>query len=435
MKETIKYLKNILKSGDKVVIALSGGPDSMFLTNLLLSIPNIKIIAAHINHKVRKESEEEKEFVRTYCEKNNIIFEYKEITEKLNDNFHNETHHIRYNFFKEIVYKYKANYLMTAHHGDDLMETILMRMVRGSTLRGYAGFKQIVNKEKYTIVRPLINLTKKEIEEYCQKEKIQYVTDMSNYKEKYTRNRYRMQVLPFLKKEDFNVHQKFLNFSQTLLKYDDFVEQEVNKSFIKVFKNNELDINNYNKKENFIKERIILKILNEVYDGDMTCINNKHVNLLLEMIENQKSCYELDFPNDLVVRKSYGKVSFLKKNYIQEYYYIFDKELSLPNGKIIKEIKISKEKSNNITRLLSSELNLPLIVRTKQNGDKMEVKGLNGTKKIKDIFINSKVEKEERITWPIVTDNNGNILWIPGVKKSKFDKDKEEKYDIIIKYI
>ena len=135
MKEVREYLNIILEKNTSVVVACSGGPDSMCLLNLVLEQreeKNLNIICAHVNHKMRIESEKEAEFVKEYCEKNKIIFEYMEITEYTEDNFHNQARIKRYDFFKEVLEKYQSKILLTAHHGDDLVETILMRIVRGS---------------------------------------------------------------------------------------------------------------------------------------------------------------------------------------------------------------------------------------------------------------------------------------------------------------
>ena len=155
-----------LKEEENIVIALSGGPDSMALLYLFLQIrkqKKINIICIHINHNIRKESEEEKKFV----EINNVIFEYRKIETYKEGKFTEETaRKKRYEYFDEIIDKYKAKYLFTAHHGDDLVETMLMRIVRGSTLKGYSGFEKVAQRENYQIVRPFISQTKEDILTY-----------------------------------------------------------------------------------------------------------------------------------------------------------------------------------------------------------------------------------------------------------------------------
>ena len=143
----------------------------------------------------------------------------------------------------------------------------------------------------------------------------------------------------------------------------------------------------------------------------------------------------INLPNEVLARKNYNEFEFVREiDSIASYEIEFDNYVTLPNNKTIEKIEDTDDNSNNICRLNSSEVTLPLIVRTRKIGDKMAVKGLNGTKKIKDIFIDKKISLENRDTWPIVLDSKGNIVWIPGIKKSKFDKKKSDSYDIILKY-
>ena len=155
-----------IKYGDAIVLGVSGGPDSMALLHLLSTIKkaiDIEVICANVNHNTgRPGQKEEQEFVKKYCKNNGIVFEGMIIEDYGDDNFHNEARSKRYHYFEQIVRKYQAKYLLTAHHGDDLIETILMRIVRGSTWRGYSGFSKRVPMDGYTILRPLINVTKDE---------------------------------------------------------------------------------------------------------------------------------------------------------------------------------------------------------------------------------------------------------------------------------
>ena len=183
-----------IKYGDSIVVGVSGGRDSLAVLHLMSSIKkviDIEVVCAHVNHNVRKESSSEKVFVEKFCLNHGIVFESMKIEDYGDDNFHNEARSKRYNYFGNIVKKYGAKYLLTAHHGDDLIETILMRIVRGSTLRGYSGFSKIVKFDDYTILRPLINVTKDEIFEYNKNNNIAFEQDASNQKDVYTRNRFR----------------------------------------------------------------------------------------------------------------------------------------------------------------------------------------------------------------------------------------------------
>lgn len=434
MKKVLLFLNTLLKKEDTVVIALSGGPDSMCLLSLLLQIPGIKIVAAHVNHNIREESKEEALFVKKYCEDNKVIFESMIIEQKINDNFENVARSIRYSFFNEILKKYQAHYLMTAHHGDDLMETILMRMVRGSSLEGYAGFKKITYEDGYKIVRPLVELTKSEIELYNKENNIPYVIDKSNFKDDYTRNRYRKYVLPFLKKEDKKVNLKFLKFSKELNDYNNYVESKIFPEFKKIYQNRILNLNKFLEYDSFTKRQLIEMILKTLYPDNLFLVSDIHTEKILLLIENNKASGKLCLPEKNKVLKTYDKVYFLKNEADCSYNLLLSDFNKLSTG-TIKKIKESNKKSNYVTRLLSDELKLPLYIRTRKLGDKISVKKLDGHKKIKGIFIDTKIKTIEREEWPLVCDADNNVIWVPGLKKSKFDKEINEKYDIILEYV
>jgi len=439
MVDAYKYIKSLnIKKNDYVVIATSGGPDSMALLHLLLTYKEqkeINVVCAHVNHNVRIESKEEQKFLKDYCKKHNILFESMIIEHYRDDNFHNEARTIRYNFFQTICNKYNAKYLFTAHHGDDLMETILMRMVRGSTLKGYSGFKRQVTVEKYTLVRPLITLTKEDIINYNEKNNIPYVIDKSNMKDTYTRNRYRKYVLPFLKNEDENVHHKFYKFSQLLLEYDSFVEKTIKHDINVVYTQNSINIDKLKEKDEIIKNKIINYILENLYQDDLILINDKHVNLIFDLINSTKANTYVYLPNNIKAIKAYNQITFTHDKDENE---VYEMELNdyvcLPNGHTLEIVKNSNLTNNNVCHLSSKEITLPIYVRNRKVGDKMQIKGMTGNKKIKDIFIDEKIDMSKRKLWPIVVDAKGTIVFLPGLKKSKFDKQKDENYDIIIKY-
>lgn len=422
---------------DTIVVGCSAGPDSMALIDMLLRIRekySLNLIVAHVNHNLRKQSVQEEEYLRNYCEKKKVMFECMLITEYGDDNFHNEARNIRYDFFEKVVYKYHANYLMTAHHGDDLVETVLMRITRGSNLNGYSGFKKIVDKGEYKIVRPLLSYTKQELEDYDKKNHVMYYIDDSNAKDKYTRNRYRKYVLPFLKEEDSNIHLKYLKFSTVLNEANQFIEHERDKALKKVINNNILKIDLFKELDPFIQKEILYYMMNDFYQDDLILINDKHIELLLNLIYSNRANAFVNLPNEVIATKTYQELELKKvTTEITTYEVELSKYVLLPNHHVIEEVADLAGSGNDTCRLLSSEINLPLTVRTRRFGDRMSIKG-NGTKKIKDIFIDKKVSSSERDLWPVVVDSKGVVVWLPGLKKSKYDKKKTEKYDIILRY-
>ena len=426
-----------LEKKDILIVGVSAGPDSMALLHILKELRKkigYKIVVAHINHNIREESKEEAEFLRNYCNENNIPFEMMVITEYGDDNFHNEARNIRYNFYDELINKYGANYLMTGHHADDLMETILMRIVRGSTLRGYSGFSDVVNMGNYKIVRPLISVTKQELEDFDKENDVPYRIDESNFKDKYTRNRYRKNVLPFLKEEDKNVHEKFINFSNQIKECDDFIEKEAEKEINNVYQDGIIIVDKFKILDIVIQKRIIDYIFSMIYRDDIIEIDRHHVDLVLSAINTTKASVTFNLPNDYIVVKEYNKVYFQKKiNLVMPYDIELSEKVFLPNGLTIEKVDNSETDGNDILRINSSDVVLPLRVRSRKNGDRIKVKNMNGTKKVNEVLINAKIPSSKRDLWPIVVDSEDKIVWIPKVKKSKYNRRKEEDCDIIFK--
>lgn len=430
--------KLCLKDGDVIVLGNSYGPDSMALLDILLKIKkkiDISIIVAHVNHNVRRESAKEKEDLEAFCSGKNVVFESMIIEQYGDDNFENEARNIRYNFFEDLVRKYNANYLFTAHHGDDLIETIIMRIVRGSTLKGYSGFSQIVDMNNYKIVRPLLGVTKDDIVMYDDKNNIPYAIDKTNLKDKHTRNRYRHVVLPFLKKEDPKVHEKFIKFSKTLQEYDEYINKEIKRSISKVYNDKKIEISKYLELDPLIQKKIIYSILEDIYKDDLMIINDNHVKLMKMLIKSKKANAYIYLPHNIKAVKTYDiiTISDSVKESVNYEIELLD-YVNLPNGHSIEKVDDALTNDNNICRIANSDIVYPLYVRTRKYGDRMKLKRVNGSRRIKDIFIDAKVPLSERDTWPIVVDSCDKIIWIPGIKKSKFTKQKNESYDIILRY-
>lgn len=420
-----------------VIAAISGGPDSMLLLDVLLNVRdklNIAIVVAHVHHNLRRESDEEAIKVKTYCEENNLIFEMMKIEKYPNNKFSEEAaRKIRYDFFDKIVKKYESDILFTAHHGDDLIETVLMRLTRGSSLKGYAGFEAISMDRGYKIARPLIFLTKDEILHILNSKKLEYSVDLSNQKDDYTRNRYRNHILPELKKENSNVHYKFIQFNERILLAHNYISKKANEAYDICIREDKLCIDKFNAQEEIIKIYVLEKYLNKIYKDDIINISNKHIYIIIKYLLN-KNNLTFNLPNNkkgIIEYNTFMVVDNIESDY---YDYTFTDKIELPDGSKIEVDMETKLTTNYVIHLNSKEIKLPFHVRCKKLGDRMIIKNMKDSKKISDIFTDCKVPKELRKSYPIVTDDSGNILWIPGIKKSNFDRKKDEKYDIILKY-
>lgn len=415
-----------------VVIGVSAGPDSMCLLDLLQK-KTTKIVVCHINHNVRKESIEEEEYITKYCQDKNIILEKTTINNYQENNFENEARKKRYMFYEEILKKYNSKTLLLAHHGDDLIETILMKISRGSNLEGYAGIKEISNVKNYQIIRPLLKYTKEDIINYNKSNNIKYYNDSSNQSTNYTRNRYRLNILPLLKKEDKNIHKKYLKYSKTLIEYDDYIKREVKRNINNVYKDNIINIDNLNKLDIFLIKNILYNIMNNIYQNKNNIITDRHIQNIISLLNNTKPNIKIDLPNNKEIVKEYNKLIIKDKTSdIKNYKIEFNDKIEIENL-IIEKIESEDDDSNSVCRLNSKDITLPLYIRNREDGDYIILKGSNNRKKIKEIFIEKKLPLNKRNNYPLLVDSNNNIIWIPNIKKSKFCNKKSENYDIIIR--
>lgn len=415
-----------------VVIGVSAGPDSMCLLDLLQK-KTTKIVVCHINHNVRKESIEEEEYITKYCQDKNIILEKTTINNYQENNFENEARKKRYMFYEEILKKYNSKTLLLAHHGDDLIETILMKISRGSNLEGYAGTKEISNVKNYQIIRPLLKYTKEDIINYNKSNNIKYYNDSSNQSTNYTRNRYRLNILPLLKKEDKNIHKKYLKYSKTLIEYDDYIKREVKRNINNVYKDNIINIDNLNKLDTFLIKNILYNIMNNIYQNKNNIITDRHIQNIISLLNNAKPNIKIDLPNNKEIVKEYNKLIIKDKTSdIKNYKIEFNDKIEI-ESLIIEKIESEDDDSNSVCRLNSKDITLPLYIRNREDGDYIILKGSNNRKKIKEIFIEKKLPLKKRNNYPLLVDSNNNIIWIPNIKKSKFCNKKSENYDIIIR--
>ena len=433
MDKSINYLKDILNVNDVVVIGVSGGPDSMCLLHLLCDLKDeykLKIVVAHMNHKVRKEADVEEKYVRKYCNDNNLIFELYELKETIKSNFHSKSRIIRYKFFEELVNKYNTKYVMTAHHADDLMETILMRIGRGSNLKGYSGFEVLTKKDNYSIVKPLIFYTKDEIIKYMDNKKYKYYIDNTNNENDFLRNRYRHKILPKLKEENISIHDKYYKYSKVLLDADNFINNYVLNTLKNTYIDNKLNIEIFKKEDKYIQKRIIEYLLSTIYLDDLYKVDDNTINEIIKNIYSDKPNISILLPDNNVLIKEYNYL-YINNNKNDN---IINKDLYYEDDEIvIKEVNESDDTSNYTIRLNKKELKLPLRFDTRNNGDIMWIKNNKGYKKLKDIFIDLKIPKNKRDSFPLLYDKTGEVIWIPMFKKSRYDKDINDKYDLILK--
>lgn len=319
--ETIRKY-NLIDKNDKIVIGVSGGPDSMCLLNILNDLKDkleVSIYVAHINHMIRKEAEEETQYVESYCKSHDIPCFVKrvDVIEKSNNEkigTEEAGRKVRYEFFEEVAKQVGANKIAIAHNANDNAETILMNIFRGSGSAGLKGIEPI-RDNKY--IRPLIECQRAEIEKYCEDKKLEPKIDKSNFDNVYTRNKIRNILIPTIKQEfNPNIIESLNKMSNILREENDFIEQYVKnmcKTLI-VEKNDKeltLDLKKFNKIDNrFIKSKVILYSIKEVV-GSTQGIEKVHVDDILSLCEKNIGNKYLTPNKHIKIYVNAGKVKYI----------------------------------------------------------------------------------------------------------------------------
>lgn len=295
--ETItKY--DLIKSGDKIVLAVSGGPDSLFMLDILNKIKNdeninFEIVVAHVNHMIREEANSEEEFVKEFCRKINVECYTKRIdvvnyanNKKVGTEEAGRT--LRYEFFEEVMKKTNSNKIAIAHNKNDKVETIIMNLLRGS---GTTGLRGIEPKRDNKYIRPIIEIERDEIEKYCNENNLNPCIDKTNFENIYTRNKVRNIVIPYIKEEfNPNIIKTLTRLSDLVTEEDDFLINLTKNAYNNILINCEdnvrvLDLKEFNKQENVIKKRLVLYTVTELF-GSTQGIEKIHIEDIIKLCSN-----------------------------------------------------------------------------------------------------------------------------------------------------
>ncbi len=295
--ETIKKY-NLIEKNDKIVFAVSGGPDSIAMLDVIRkmcqegNISMAQIFVAHINHMIRKEATEDAKYVENYCKKNNIEFYLKSIdVQKIANNKKIGTEEagrqVRYEFFDEVMEKTGANKIAIAHNKNDRAETIIMNIMRGSGISGLKGIE--AKRGKY--IRPLIECERTEIEKYCEEEKLNPRIDKTNFENEYTRNKIRNIAIPYIKEEfNPNIINTLERLSNLVCEEEEYMEKQVEKTYKDILieekeKQIELDLKKFNSNEKVIKSRVILYTITRLF-GNSKGIEKIHIEDIIKLCQN-----------------------------------------------------------------------------------------------------------------------------------------------------
>lgn len=443
-KEIIK--KKLIDENEKVLIGVSGGPDSMALLHALHRLaPKYRweLFVVHIDHQLREESVEDAAYVARCCRELKVPcrivnVDVKERIEAEGGGVQEVARFLRYQVFEEVAREWDIQKLAVAHHADDQVETILMRLIRGTGTAGLMGMQLRRWWKGKELIRPLLSFTRKEVEAYCHEEHLYPRLDRSNLSVDYMRNRIRIELIPILNTYNPRFREAILQLSEIATEEEKVWGASVSEIVTKLIKaetEESISICNINLLQLPIalQRRTIKLILNSLMkeSGETTLHAIDQIRKLALQV-NPSGCILL--PGGMMAEREYDTlhlhigVSTYKKNTSKGR---APKINLIPPGVVALPGMMGKieliQSASPLEKLPScrdwvvfdlSKIDTPLNVRTRRDGDRMTCYGMKGTKKIKKLFIEEKVPLKLRDQYPIIISSEGQILWIPGVKRS-----------------
>jgi tRNA(Ile)-lysidine synthase len=428
---------NLLEKGERVVVALSGGPDSTALLAALSAIAkemNLTLIVAHFNHGLRgKESDADERFSRQLAATMGWVF----CSAKMNRKHHGKGvspeeyfRRERYGFLSEVARDHGSRKIALGHNLNDQAETVLLHFLRGSGLEGLRGIQP---KRDEKIIRPLLDVSREEILAYLNTSAIKYRQDSSNKNIKYLRNQIRAELIPYLRKKyNPNIETSLAHMAEILRNEDEFIKDQVARSLRKAFIQKDanhvvLKLNVINKLPPAIRWRLFKTVLEE-FSTDKNGVSYRHVKSLDEMAQNSESGKKIILPMKIEARKEYQAL-ILEKRESREKKLKYEYVLRLPGSIFIKELnvaiiakRIRKDRINfasqNTIYMDWDRIQQPLTVRNRRAGDWLHPLGMTGRQKIKKYFIDRKICRGDRDEMMLLVDGVSVI----GVGKTRLDE-------------
>lgn len=419
---------SIIDEKDRILVGLSGGPDSIFLLYILHNYFNNQLIITHINHKLRGvDSDLDEKFVRTISQKLKIpLYVIREDVKKLsNENkksIEEVGREVRFSFFDKTLKVENFNKIALGHNLDDNVETILINFIKGSGTKGLIG----IPEKRDNIIHPIINIKKEEILKFLEENKIEYRVDKTNFEIDFLRNKVRNYLLPIIEKEfNKNFKEKILSLSNILKVEDRFLDNLVEniKNDLMEFENDFIKIDNkkFQKLDLSLKRRLIRKAI-DYFNRDLREYPLEHIDKVISL-ENKKTGKEIELPFNLIAVKDKNKIIIEKKGVEIPNFYIEIPDIGLYELAGMKIELTLVEKISKVKDIFTSffdydKIEFPIKFRKPKFGEKFKPLGLKEEKKIQDFFVDNGIPKSVRWNLPILLDKKDDILWIVGVRIS-----------------
>ncbi len=417
----------LLGRGDRVIIALSGGPDSVSLLlalNILKKELGLTLACAHLNHKLRqKESDRDQKYAVRLAGKLKVpIFttskDIKKIAAEKGLSIEQAARQVRYEFLLESAKTFKANKIAVGHTRDDQAETLLMRLLRGSGLRGLRSIPPVreISQGIY-IIRPLIETSRKQIDSFLRQKKTKARLDSTNLQTLFLRNKIRHKLLPLLEKDySAKIKDTLARTAETLNADYDYLLARQRAAFKKAARIKtdtfvEVPVKKLKSLEPSLKTGVVRLAIENV-KGSLENIDYRHWERIEDLINGNLNCVNL--PGRVKVTRTNGSVQFFKEGTVQKNSpnFLLEEKIITARPKIL-------GKSKKIEYFDFEKIAFPLKIRYRRPHDRIKPLGMKKYKRLQDVFIDDKVKAQKRPQTPIIVDSKGRIVWVYGVRMSE----------------
>jgi tRNA(Ile)-lysidine synthase len=433
----------MLQDGDRVIVGVSGGIDSVVLLHVLTVLRDdydLSLVVAHLDHGIRgEESRREADFVRELAHGMGLPFEtmlvdVPAVARKRRISLQEAAREARYRFYEEVRKKHGAQKVVLGQTADDQAETILMRMIRGAGLRGLKGIPPV---RSGVYIRPLIEIARQEVERFADAEGLSWVTDSSNTKDIYLRNKVRRELIPHLEREyNPSIKGGLTRMASILSREEDYLDGKAEELANGLMRGNDgeliLDIPKLTAFHEALWFRVLQKALGRVLGGDLRNIKTVHLEGICRLLTRRAPNKVLCLPQGVYVERHYMEL-FIRKGKPPDVL-SFEHIVDCPGVTILESLgkklvtRIEEPEKDvpvdvdlNVAYLDEDKLIYPLILRSFEKGDRFVPLGMRGHKKVKDFFIDAKVPKLLRRRIPLLVSGE-NIVWIVGYRMSDYYK-------------
>ncbi|MGG1638109.1 tRNA lysidine(34) synthetase TilS [Paenibacillus sp. NRS-1760] len=437
--------RRLWSKGDCIVVAVSGGPDSMALLHMLSAVAKsneISIIAAHVNHGFRvEESAHELIVVKQFAQQLGVIcetvtFDMPSYIEETRMNGQAASRERRYGFLHEIATRYGASRIALAHHADDQAETVLMRLIRGTGLTGLAGILSKRREKNVELIRPLLRMNKSDLLRYCEEHQIPYCTDSSNKERHYFRNIIRLDILPYLSKHNPHISQSLQRLAEVAGAEDEWMEKQTEALFAQLVTLSPggcaISCDDLHGLHVALQRRLIKLILSYLSKETEKISFEQIETMRLAASTHAPATWRIDAGAGICCAREYDRMRWIQvPQHVSKEASVYLCEVGRDKASLAIEqcgwtfefaytsaLESCKPASRYEACFDASELTYPLVVRNRQPGDRIQVLGLNGSKKVQDMFVDEKVAPLKRELYPLLFDGSGKLIWIPGIRRS-----------------